>query len=193
MNKSNSASKIKMKSFDDLFGTNENLEQANANGGEIREIPLASLHTFRNHPFDIMSEETGENAKKIQRYIRLAKLSDELLDFVDRKKIGFIQGVDLSYLNEEQQQWVLDIILDRNIFPNIEQSARLKASCRENMLTQEEVRNIMLPEQVLAKPRKVTFKADRLDDYFDEGYTEEKITEVIINLLDEWKKRGERA
>ena len=54
---------------------------------------------------------------------------DELLDFVDRKKIGFIQGVDLSYLNEEQQQWVLDIILDRNIFPNIEQSARLKASC----------------------------------------------------------------
>lgn len=30
MNKSNSASKIKMKSFDDLFGTNENLEQANA-------------------------------------------------------------------------------------------------------------------------------------------------------------------
>ena len=24
-------------------------------------------------------------------------------------------------------------------------------------------------------------------------YTEEKITEVIISLLDEWKKRGERA
>ena len=55
MNKSNSASKIKMKSFDDLFGTNENLEQANANGGEIREIPLASLHTFRNHPFQLHS------------------------------------------------------------------------------------------------------------------------------------------
>ena len=105
---------------------------------------------------DIMSEETGENAKKIQRYIRLAKLSDELLDFVDRKKIGFIQGADLSYLNEEQQQWVLDIILDRNVFPNIEQSARLKVFCRENMLTQEEVRNIMLPEQVSAKPRSIS-------------------------------------
>ena len=118
---------------------------------------------------------------------------DELLDFVDRKKIGFIQGVDLSYLNEEQQQWVLDIILDRNVFPHIEQSARLKAFCRENMLTQEEVRNIMLPEQVSAKPRKVTFKADRLDDYFDDEYTEEEITEVIISLLDEWMKRGERA
>lgn len=101
--------------------------------------------------------------------------------------------MDLSYLNEKQQQWVLDIILDRNVFPNIEQSARLKVFCRENMLTREEVRNIMLPEQVSAKPRKVTFKADRLDDYFDDEYTEEKITEVIISLLDEWKKRGERA
>ena len=40
---------------------------------------------------------------------------------------------------------------------------------------------------------KATFKADRLDDYFDEEYTEEKITEVIISLLDEWKKRGEKA
>ena len=86
----------------------------------------------------------------------VAKLSDELLDFVDRKKISFIQGVDLSYLNEEQQQWVLDIILDRNVFPNIEQSARLKVFCRENMLTQEEVRNIMLPEQVSAKQRSVS-------------------------------------
>lgn len=57
MNKSNSASKIKMKSFDELFGTNENLEQANANGGEIREIPLASLHTFRNHPFQIYEDK----------------------------------------------------------------------------------------------------------------------------------------
>ena len=55
------------------------------------------------------------------------------------------------------------------------------------------VRNIMLPEQVSAKPRKVIFKADRLDDYFDDEYTEEKITEVIISLLDEWKKRGEKA
>jgi len=51
----------------------------------------------------------------------------------------------------------------------------------------------MLPEQVSAKPRKVTFKADRLDDYFDDEYTEEEITEVIISLLDEWMKRGERA
>ena len=61
------------------------------------------------------------------------------------------------------------------------------------MLTQEVVRDIMLPEQGATKSRKVTFKADRLDDYFDDEYTEEKITEIIISLLDEWKNRGEKA
>jgi len=68
MNKSNSASKIKMKSFDDLFGTNENLEQANANGGEIREIPLASLHTFRNHPFQIHEDKLEEMVESVRQY-----------------------------------------------------------------------------------------------------------------------------
>ena len=68
MSKSNSAAKIKMKSFDDLFGTNENLEQANANGGEIREIPLASLHTFRNHPFQIHEDKLEEMVESVRQY-----------------------------------------------------------------------------------------------------------------------------
>lgn len=142
---------------------------------------------------DTMSEETGENAKKIQRYIRLARLSDELLELVDGKKLGFVQGVDISFLNEEQQQWVLDIMLDYGVSPSIDQSARLKAFARENMLTVDEVREILLPKEVAVKPRKVIFKAARLNDYFDEAYTEERITEVILSLLDEWKKRGEQV
>ena len=298
MSKTSSASKIKMKSFDDLFGTNENLEQANANGGEIREIPLASLHTFRNHPFqihedkleemvesvrqygvlvpgiarmrpqggyeiiaghtrkaacelagldtmpmfirnlnddeativmvdsniqredifpsekaraysmryyamkhqgikgdkgsslDIMSEETGENAKKIQRYIRLARLNDGLLDLLDANKLGLVQGVDISFLNEQEQQWVLDAMFDMNIFPNTQQSARLKAFSRENTLDQNGVRDILMPDLAANKSRKVTFKADKLDEYFDEKYTEEMITDIIVDLLNEWKKRG---
>lgn len=48
MSKTSSASKIKMKSFEDLFGTNEVVGAKNISG-EIRDIPLNSLHTFRNH------------------------------------------------------------------------------------------------------------------------------------------------
>ena len=45
---------------------------------------------------DKVGEAAGENAKKVQRYIWLSRLSDELLDMVDKKKLGFSQGVDIS-------------------------------------------------------------------------------------------------
>ena len=41
---------------------------------------------------ELMSEETGENQKKIQRYIRLARLNDGLLDLLDANKLGLVQG-----------------------------------------------------------------------------------------------------
>ena len=55
---------------------------------------------------DEVGEAAGENAKKVQRYIWLSRLSDELLEMVDSKKLGFSQGVDISFLSEEAQQWV---------------------------------------------------------------------------------------
>ena len=55
---------------------------------------------------ELMSEETGENQKKIQRYIRLARLNDGLLDLLDANKLGLVQGVDISFLNEDRKSVV---------------------------------------------------------------------------------------
>ena len=109
---------------------------------------------------------------------------------LDANKLGLVQGVDISFLNEQEQQWVLDAMFDMNIFPNTQQSARLKAFSRENTLDQNGVRDILMPDLAANKSRKVTFKADKLDEYFDEKYTEEMITDIIVDLLNEWKKRG---
>ena len=56
----------------------------------------------------MMSEESGENYKMIQRYIWLARLSDALLALVDNKQLGLVQGVSLSVLSEEEQGMVYD-------------------------------------------------------------------------------------
>ena len=53
---------------------------------------------------DQVRETAGENSKKVQRYIWLARLSDGLLEMVDNKKLGFSQGVDISFLSEEAQK-----------------------------------------------------------------------------------------
>ena len=75
---------------------------------------------------DEVGEAAGESGKTVQRYIWLARLSDELLELVDRKKIGLVQGVDISFLSEDAQQWVLVILEESGANISTVQSAKLK-------------------------------------------------------------------
>lgn len=66
MAKNGSASKIKIDSFDDLFG-NPTVENSNS-AEQVVEVLLEELHTFKNHPFRVLDdakmEETMESIKK---------------------------------------------------------------------------------------------------------------------------------
>ena len=57
---------------------------------------------------DIVADESGDNARNVQRFIRLTSLIPELLDMVDEKKIAFNPAVELSYLDESQQRDFLE-------------------------------------------------------------------------------------
>lgn len=136
-----------------------------------------------------VGETAGENAKKVQRYIWLARLSDTLLEMVDSKKLGFSQGVDLSFLSEEAQQWVQVVLEDSRCAVSMVQSAKLKEYGKSGELTLAMVRLILTEEK--PKERKVTLKADRIKEYFAEDYSNEEIENIIISLLDKWKtERG---
>ena len=57
-----------------------------------------------------IADTNGENYKAVQRYIWLAKLNDKLLELVDNKKIGLVQGVSLSVLSEEEQELLYPVL-----------------------------------------------------------------------------------
>ena len=65
MNKRGSADKIKLSSFDDLFGTQE----AGTGTEQVQEIPLCELHEFRGHPFKVVDDEKmQETVESIRNY-----------------------------------------------------------------------------------------------------------------------------
>ena len=136
---------------------------------------------------DEVGEAAGENAKKVQRYIWLSRLSEELLTMVDSKKLGFSQGVDISFLTEEAQQWVQAVIEEKSCNISMVQSAKIKEYGKTGELTLAMVRLILTEEK--PKERKVTLKADKISEYFAEDYSSEEIEGIIIQLLDEWKKK----
>lgn len=61
--KSKSAQKVKLTSYDELFGTSEPVS-----GEVVTAVPLQQLHTFKDHPFrvvdDIKMQETAESVNK---------------------------------------------------------------------------------------------------------------------------------
>lgn len=287
--KSKSAGKVKLKSFDDLFGMDEA-----AAGETVTSVPLGQLHTFKDHPFRVLDDEkmqetvdsvkkygvlipgivrpypeggyevvaghrrwracelagleempviirdmdndtaivimvdsniqredilpsekakayrmkyeamrhqgkksgkntldeigeiVGENAKKVQRYIWLSRLSEELLDMVDHKKLGFSQGVDLSFLTEETQQWVYTFVAEQGCTVSTVQSAKIKEYGKSGELTSAMVELILTENKT--KGRKILLKADKISKYFTEDCSSEEIENIILSLLDEWKK-----
>lgn len=136
-----------------------------------------------------MSNQAGESMKTIQRLICLASLDKKLLDMVDEKKLSLRQGVDLSFIPQEQQLIVYDVINEMNVSLSLEQSARIKEASRKGYLNADFLRDYLSEKK--PKPRKVVFNQKKLDNYFTPDMSNEDIEELIVRLLDEWKEKGE--
>ena len=137
---------------------------------------------------DILAEQVGESSKQIQRYIRLTELIPELLDMVDNKKLQFTVAVDISYIDKEMQKWIYEYIKDNGfIKPN--QIAVLRKRLEDENVGHNYMisifNNCIAPKR---KMRKVTLPEKKLKNYFPPDYTQEQMEEIIVSLLEEWKK-----
>ena len=98
---------------------------------------------------DEISDESG---RQVQRYIRLTYLNKPLLDMVDEGRIAFTPAVELSYLNEIEQQDLVDAIPVCEATPNLSQACRLKAISQDKGLNPEDITAIMSEQKANQKP-----------------------------------------
>lgn len=131
---------------------------------------------------DEIGEAAGESGKTVQRYIWLSRLSEPLLELIDKKKLGIMQGVDISFLSEESQRSVFLMIQKKSISITVKQASKLKEYEKNGQLTLEMVEEILSEERL--KKRKVTIQSDRIRQYFPDSYSDKEIEKVIISLLD---------
>ena len=164
-------------------------------------LPSEKAHAYRmkydamkhqgtegGNTLESIGEAAGESGKTVQRYICLSRLSEQLLSFVDEKKLPIRAGVELSYLKEKEQGWVEETIRETSVVVSPAQSEKIRGYSQKKTLTREFVKEILTVE--MPKQRKVTFKQDKLSEYFSEDVTAEEIEETIIRLLEAWKEKG---
>ncbi len=138
-----------------------------------------------------MADELGESRNTIRRFIRLTELIPELLEYVDKKRIPFTSGVDISYLDKEIQKWIFEYIRENGAVKSVQIAALRRAVENGSAMTQEKMISILIENQPGHKSnRKVTFSENKLKSYFPEKTSSVEIEEIILNLLESWK-RGE--
>ena len=95
---------------------------------------------------EAISQNNGDSATQIKRYIRLTYLIKPLLDMVDSEALPFRTAVELSYLSEGEQE----LIRQEPSVPSLKQAELMRKAERE--LTRDDVRAILRGEDPFAPP-----------------------------------------
>ena len=125
----------------------------------------------------------SESASQIKRYVRLTKLNKKLLDMVDEGRIAFTPAVELSYLNEIEQNDLLEVIEVLDATPNLSQAMRLKEISQKEGLTPETISEI-LSEQKSNQKERLHIQTEKIRKYFPNSYTLQQMEEEIIKLCE---------
>ena len=90
-----------------------------------------------------IGQQSGESRDTVYRYIRLTNLIPELLNLMDEGKIAFSVGVELSYLDEDLQYGLLEIIDCNDCTPSYSQAFRMHKAVRDGLISPRLIENIM--------------------------------------------------
>lgn len=139
---------------------------------------------------EIVAEEAGENYKQIQRYIRLTKLIPKLLQMVDNNRLKLNTGVELSYLEPEEQISLHKFMETLNVIPSLEQASKLKKYSQEKNFN-DAIIKIILTEEKEKSNNNITLKKKDLKQYFPKSYSKKDMENVIFELLKLWQQQQE--
>ena len=141
---------------------------------------------------EMIGESTQESARQVQRYIRLTYLIPELLQLVDDGKIALTPAVELSYLPEKAQTYLLEEMRRNDCTPSLSQAIRLKKEYQAKTLTVPKLRSIMGEEKANQKDR-LKIPMERIRKFFPKSYTTAQIEDEIVRLCEaQFRKRSER-
>ncbi len=155
---------------------------------DLTSSPLATKLNEKGTAEKI-GEELGDSRDNVYRYIRLTNLIPEILQMVDDKRIAFRPAVEISYLTEDEQNILLDVIKYNENTPSLAQAIYLKKQSQEKQLTDEKIEEIMEQE----KPNqieKIKINRNRFKNVIPKNVvTEHEIEDFIFMCIQEYNKK----
>lgn len=140
---------------------------------------------------EILGETVGESERQVQRYIRLTELVPELLQLVDDGKIALRPAVELSYLNDIEQQDLVEEIGLTLATPSHAQAIKMRNFSKEGKLTPEVIESIMCEEKPNQR-EKINIRYEDARRYIPSSVPYDKTGEFILKALEYYHRHLER-
>jgi ParB family chromosome partitioning protein len=155
---------------------------------------ISDEETFRHSGEKLNSDtktgmEYGLSGRSVSRYLRINKLNEDLKKMLDEERVSFLAGVELSYLSEDNQIYLVDILNNSKYKIDTKVACKLRQLQKLGKLNESTMEKV-LPGEVNAPPKVtnilkgVKLKPKVIKKYFNEKQTEKEVEEIIDKALD---------
>ena len=138
-----------------------------------------------------LADSSVDSARQVSRYIRLTELIPELLQLVDDGKIALRPAVELSYLNDIEQQDLVEEIGLTLATPSHAQAIKMRNFSKEGKLTPEVIESIMCEEKPNQR-EKINIRYEDARRYIPSSVPYNKTGEFILKALEYYHRHLER-
>lgn len=150
-----------------------------------------------DNKYKSIGDEFGDCETQVKRYIRLTYLIPELLRLVDdtvlkdkRANItmGIRPAVELSYLDINEQEMVLDEIVFNEMTPSFVQARDIRELSKQNKFNLENLEKLFRqykPNQA----NRISFNEERIRQYIPTNIKDYKLEEYVIEALKNYSKK----
>lgn len=136
---------------------------------------------------DKLAENSDDSARQIQRYIRLTYLIPELLQMVDEGKMKMLPAVEISFLDKECQQDLLEAIESECCTPSHAQAIRMHKMFNDGELNSDTILEVMC-ELKPNQQERLIIPHKTLEKYIPKSVAPEKRQDYVCKALEHYNK-----
>ena len=136
---------------------------------------------------DKLAENSDDSARQIQRYIRLTYLIPELLQMVDDGKMKMLPAVEISFLDKEYQQDLLEAIESECCTPSHAQAIRMHKMFNDGELNGDTILDVMC-ELKPNQQERLIIPHKTLEKYIPKSVAPEKRQDYVCKALEHYNK-----
>ena len=118
-----------------------------------RRSKMDQLTAPQKRTDQLVAEEMGYSRTQLTRLVRIDSLIPELKQMVDSKKVPFNVGVELSYMNPQEQKDLVSVMKREQTVPSLAQAQRMKEESQKAAKAAQEAAKAPKPAIQIVAPK----------------------------------------